>query len=239
MVFKFSFRFSKILSTTLFIVGFLWTSCSKEDKDPAIVLDKSSIQVIAGAKDTLLILSGNNNCIVTTDNENVATAKIEESNVIISTSEMGVACLTIRDESSRTFKINVYATGPRAGGWKEYFPTGVEFVFVEVDNDIVKEQIKSQLIEEARNRIGAVYVFGKSEFSYQSRNSSLPQDGNYNVKNLILTLNYSGKEESYEIGGGVSSMQLKRNLTAYFKEQYPDAGITKIEECRLLKYFTY
>jgi len=239
MVFKFSFSFSKLLSTTLCIVGFLWTSCSNEDKDSAIVLDKSSIQVMAGAKDTVLILSGNNDCIVTTDNENVATAVIEGSNVIISTSEMGLACLTITDKSSRTLKINVDATGPRTGGWKEYFPIGVEYVFVEADNDIVMEQIKSQLIEEARNRIDAMYVFGNSAFSYQSRNSSLSQDGNYTVKDLILTLNYSGREEFYEIVGGVSIMQLKRNLTAYFKEQYPDAGISKIEECRLLKYITY
>lgn len=68
----------------------------------------------------------------------------------------------------------------------------------------------------------------------------MPQDGNYTVKDLILTLIYSDREESYEIvEEGITNMQLKRNLTAYFKRQYPDAGITKIEECRRLKYFTY
>ena len=239
MTFKFSSRVSIILSATLCIVGFLWTSCSKDVKDLAIVLDKDSIEVLAGAKDTIHILSGNNDCVVTTDNENIAFAEIKENNIIISTSEMGVASLTITDKLKRTAEIKVYSTGPTAGGWKEYFQTGVEFVFVDADDDIVKEQIKSQLIEEAQKRIGAVYIFDITEFHYRAGNYSEGEDGSYTVKDLILTLKYADREEIYEISGGKTHIQLKQNVTAYFSEQYPNAGITKVEEYRRLAYFTY
>lgn len=229
------------LSTiTIGLIAFLMTSCSNEKNDTSIVLSKNLIELIAGAKDTVAILSVNSEYTVTTDNENVASAIIEGKNIIITTSEMGNATLTIKDEFNDSSKITVSATGPRIGGWREYFPIGIEFIFVESANEDISEQIKAELITNAEKRVNAKYNFGyPAGFSYQSQDGSVTENGSYTLKDLILKLSYGGRNESYEIVGGGNMMTLKQDLTAYYMRKYPNTEITKVEEYRRLTYITY
>ncbi len=225
--------------TTIGLIVFFLASCSDEKNDTSIVLSENSIKLIAGARDTISIVSGNNEYFVTTDNNAVATATIEGKNIIIQTSEMGNAILTVNDQLNNTSEINVSAEGPKLGGWIEEFPVGVEFIYVESVNDEITEQIKSELWTEAEKRSRAMYNFGVSDFSYRSEDGSVTENGSYFVKDLILTLSYDDKNESYEIDGGLNRMILTRDLTAYYIEQYPNTEIIKVEEYRRLVYITY
>ncbi|MCI1780128.1 MAG: hypothetical protein LKI53_09275 [Bacteroidales bacterium] len=91
---------------------------------------------------------------------------------------------------------------------------------------------------DAEKRVDAMYFFGVSDFSYKTADVTEAEKGSYTVKDLILTLNYGGREEFYEIYGGFNRMILKRDLTRFYAGQYPDAGITKVEEYRRLMYIT-
>ncbi|WP_160463533.1 hypothetical protein [Labilibaculum euxinus] len=225
---------------TIGLIAFLMTSCSSEKNDTSIVLSKNLIELIAGAKDTVAILSINGEYTVATDNENVASAIIEGKNIIITTSEMGKAILTIKDKFNDFSKITVSATGPRIGGWQEYFPIGIEFIFVESANKDISELIKTELVTNAEKRVDSKYNFSYPDgFSYQSQDGSATENGSYKVKDLILKLSYGGRNESYEIVGGGNMMTLKQDLTTYYMKQYPNAEITKVEEYRRLKYITY
>ena len=230
-----------IFSTiTIGLIAFLMTSCSSEKNDTSIVLSKNVIELIAGAKDTVAILSINSEYTVTTDNENVASAIIEGKNIIIATSEMGKAILTIKNKFNDSSKITVSATGPRIGGWQEYFPIGIEFIFVESANEDISEQIKAKLITDAKERVNSKYNFGYPDgFSYKSQDESVTENGSYTVKDLILKLSYGSRNDLYEIVGGGNMMILKQDLTAYYRKQYPNTEITKVEEYRRLKYITY
>jgi uncharacterized protein YlzI (FlbEa/FlbD family) len=222
---------------TLFVI-----SCSKKKDDTTIVLNRDSIELIAGAKDTVSILSDSHEYVVTTDNENVASATIDGENIIIKTSEMGNAILTVKDQLNNTSEINVSAVGPRYGGWIEEFPVGVEFTFVESGNEEITEQIKSELLTQAEKRgYRPMYNFHyPDDFSYHSGDGSVTEKGSYSVKDLILTISYDNKKEFYDIISCYPSfMLLKQDLTTEYVEQYPDAGITKVEEYRRLAYITY
>jgi len=230
----------RLLSTiTIGLIAFFMTSCSDEKDDTSIVLSKNSIELFAGAKDTVAILSDNSEYIVTIDNESVASAIIERKNIVITTSEMGNAILTIKDKLNNSSEINVTATGPRTGGWREYFPIDVEFFFVESENEDITEQIKSALMTKAENRNMAMYHFSNSDFSYKSKDGSVTEDGSYTVKDLILKLSYGDRNESYEILSSGNRMLLKQDITADYTKQYPNVEITKVVEYRRLQYITY
>lgn len=138
------------------LIALFFTSCSEENDDSSIVLSKNSLELIAGDRDTITILSGDSKCMVTTDNQTVASASIEGNNIIITTSKMGNAIITVDNERNNYSIIKVSATGPRIGGWQEYFPIGVEFIFVETENEDVTKQIKSELMTEAEICVMAV-----------------------------------------------------------------------------------
>ncbi len=226
--------------TAIGLIAVVMTSCSRESNDTSVVLSKNLIELIAGDRDTVAILSVNSEYNVTTDNENVASAIIEGENIIITTSEMGNATLTIKNKFNDFSKITVSATGPRIGGWREYFPIWSEFIFVEAANNDISELIKAELITDAEKRVNSNYIFGYPDgFSYQSQDGSITENGSYKVKDLILKLSYGGKDESYEIVGGGNMILLKQNLTAYYMDKYPNTEIIKVEEYRRLKYFTY
>jgi hypothetical protein len=225
--------------TAIGLIAVVMTSCSRESNDTSVVLSKNLIELIAGDRDTVAILSVNSEYNVTTDNENVASAIIEGENIIITTSEMGNATLTIKNKFNDFSKITVSATGPRIGGWREYFPIWSEFIFVEAANNDISELIKAELITDAEKRVNSNYIFGYPDgFSYQSQDGSITENGSYKVKDLILKLSYGGKDESYEIVGGGNMILLKQNLT-YYMDKYPNTEIIKVEEYRRLKYFTY
>ena len=230
-----------LLKVTFGLFTFFIIACSDETENPAIDLNQNSIELIAGAKDTISILSDGYEFDVTTNDEDVATATIEGKNIIIKTSEMGNAILTVKDQLNNTSEINVSSVGPRQGGWIEDFPVGIEFIFVESGNDEITQQIKTGLLTLAEKRgYKPMYSFGFPDFSYQSGDGSVTEKGIYSVKDLVLTINYDNKTELYEIlGCSPSYMVLKQDLTTDYVEQYPDAGITKVEEYRRLAYITY
>ncbi len=232
-----------LLKITFGLITLFAISCSDETKDISINFNKNSIELIAGTKDTISILSGGYEYVVTTDNEDIATATIEGKNIIIRTSEMGNAILSVKDQLNNTSEIKVSSVGPRQGGWIEDFPIGVEFIFVESGKDEITEQIKSELLKRAEKRgYHPSYNFlYPDNFSYHSADNSTVTNGKYFVKDLILTINYDdNKKEVYKIlACSPNSMLLKQNLTANYVKQYPDAGVTSVEEYRRLAYITY
>ncbi len=92
-------------------IGFI--SCDKEESVKNLELEKSSIQLVAGAEATVEITDGNGGYKVTSRQQAIATAEVNGSTITIKALKMGKATIDVKDRENKKANLKVTVT-PKA-----------------------------------------------------------------------------------------------------------------------------
>lgn len=96
----------------LFLISLsTFVGCKKDDDTKTLSLEKTSISLFVQKEEIVKIISGNGQYIATSDNENIASASVENQNVkIVAKNQAGTATITIKDSKniSAALEVNVF-----------------------------------------------------------------------------------------------------------------------------------
>jgi len=219
-----------ILVAAFAFIGF--SSCSDDDDDISdIKLEKNEIQVEEKATTTVKITAGNGTYTVESANEEVAKATVKDKEITISGIAIGSTTITVKDKENKTATIKVDVISI-AGEWK-YAEAKIE---VEgTDEDVVAE-IK-EAFDGASWKTVSLKADNKYEIKIGEGENAVTETGTYTYTEQVLTLTQTVEEgEEAEVKAikvtEITKTTLKGECdrTTELKEEYPDAGITKVLE---------
>ncbi|MGN6492572.1 MAG: hypothetical protein ACTHLE_11295 [Agriterribacter sp.] len=233
-----NFRISGIQFILAIVV--LW-SC-KKDGLPAVEVSKTKVEVFAGIADTVSILSAGNNWQVSSDDEAIATVNIAGNKVVVITHKSGKTILHLWNDERRV-RIEVIAN-PLIGGWHIMLnPNTVPLIVA--DDAAVAAAIEEELLHDENNRIRRSYVFDNDGKCHIQAVSMVNHDereefeGSFSLQNSVLTVSYNNFDHVYTLQNPPAIRLLKQDLTSYYQQKFPDAGVKNVSIVLVLQYFTY
>lgn len=214
-----------LLMATLF-VGF--TSCSDDDDEITLKLEKSVVDLQVGEKAIVKITEGNGDYRIAPTEDLIATVEIIDSEIIISGLSVGSKTITISDKENKTATLTINVVGI-TGTWQ----MNEEKYSVEVDaNEDVAEEIKTSLIS---NNFKTLELNVDKTFKMTTEGEEGEEDivtGTYNYVDKILTLAITEGETPETIVMNVieatkTSLKLNYDQTEDYQAKYPEGEVTK------------
>lgn len=235
-------RFAKfLLIASLFISSY---GCSKEELyEP----EKKSISIWEGETSHISIETDltHYNCTLQSEDQEIATATIDEIGICITTHKSGSTMIRLLDNDKILCEIFVYVkyfSSPEITDWgiplKEGSP-GYPGITIKATDLRVPPEIEKELREESEPFIGATYTFNQDTRKFTIKTfSGISYEGSYEWNLTSLTLIHNGKKEKYgfKFATGMShGYIIEADKTEKYKQRYPDAGITEVKVKRIWK----
>lgn len=227
-------------SLLMFLVILFAGSSCKKDTLATVDVDKNEITVFAGITDTVNIRSVAEEWQLRSDNSEIATATIENNKLIIYTHKHGVTQIHL-SSAKQSIKIKVTAN-PLSGGW--HLTRDSTAPIIVAQDAEVAAAIRQELLHDEANRIRTSYIFSSGGVcevvttDILSHNSEQVQ-GSFTLQHATLTVTYSGLSNIYTLATPPHLRLLKQDLTSYYQQKYPGAGISQVTALYRLQYFTY
>lgn len=236
-----------IFTAFLFSLAFFLTACSKKDANPAP--EEIWVPIVLGNDTTLTIESVNSPLSAISKNEDVATARIEGSKVLISTQRLGSTDIMIRDNKNIERIILKIEVG------RGYTVQKIESYLTSVlaTDPEIRKSIEAELNTIIPLPVNAVYGFNatiepSSLYIFPEGLDKQRIEGTiaYNRENRTVTLKYSEKEFTYVVvsAGSLKSSAVSESpitqigfiedFTEKYQNQYPQAGISRAFRVQVL-----
>lgn len=226
------------LFALLSVSTFLFSACSKDKdkkKDNKIDLSLQRIIVLAGLDATITINGTASAYKVSSDNEQVAKATVQNNKVIlITTNAIGKTLIHVTDEANRSNVIEVESSG-MTGVWRQIGLNGQAVIETDIQSDdaAFNETLKQALQDTATNLGKSTFTIsfsGDTTATFQEgKGTTVIRKGTYTFGNLQLVLKVNGAEEVYLLKNfGSGAVIMNRDYTDYFKNLYPGKGIKKV-----------
>lgn len=222
----------------LVVLIIVLASCDENDSN-SIVIEEKSVTVWIGHETSVAIHSNASTLSVKSDNEKIATAMIKNDSVFIyAHDDYGATTLRITDGSNNEAEIQVHVQTIH-GSWKETETDKYKCeAVVDAEDKEVEALLSQELWEYAAKRLNTIYGFGINDLEIITPNRDR-YSGSYQFGNQILTLNYDNSVESYKATLlGLRFILLTQDFTDLYKNQYPEAGISKAIVNRYITYIS-
>lgn len=229
------FGIQLILATTILY------GCKKEGL-PAAEVSKTKVEVFAGIIDTVGILSAGENWQVSSDNEDIATVKTSNDKIVITTHQAGKTNVHLWNDEKRV-RIEVIAN-LLSGGWY-IMPDPDTAPLIETDDEATAAMIEEELLHDENNHIRRGYVFSGNgqcnifAVSMVNHEESQEFEGSYLLQHSVLTVSYNNFDHVYTLANPPNIRLLQQDLTSYYQQKFPNAGIKKVHLLLRMQYFTY
>jgi hypothetical protein len=216
-------------------------SCDNDDPINSIIIEKNNITVWVGKVDSIAVFSTNDLLSIKSDNEQIASAYFKNNYIVINAHDKsGKTILRLKDRSDREATIEVYVQ-TLFGAWREIEISRYKCeVIIDAEDKIIRESLKQSLWESAARRLRTTYGF----YANTTKVEIITRDGEriegeYQFSSEKLVLSYDKKTEIYEVSLlGLRFIQITQNLTEYYREQYPNAGIKNLLVNRYLQFIS-
>lgn len=213
---------------TALFVGF--TSCSDDDDDIVVKVEKSIVNLEVGEKAVVKITEGNGGYTAVPTKEEIATAEVKDSEVIISGLQLGSTSITVTDKEGKTAIITVNVVNI-VGDWK--FKEDISAMEVKANEETtnaIKEALINNELKSLTLNDDKTYVL-----SIEAEDETVSEiNGTYTYVDKILTL-ASGEGEEIETRTFLvteitkeSTLKLKEDRTEFFQAEYPEGEVTEV-----------
>ena len=225
-----------LLITSLFIVSY---GCSKEEPyEP----EKKSISIWEGETSHISIKTDltHCNCTLQSEDQEIATATLDEMGVCIATYKSGSTMIRLIDTDNNKIVCEIYVyviyfNSSEIINWGipfEGHPGSPGIIIKAIDLRIPPE-IEIELREKEKPFIGATYTFNQETKKFTMKtDSGIFKEGTYEWNITSLTLMYDNKTEKFgfKFATGMSyGYILQSDKTVEYQQRYPDAGITEVK----------
>lgn len=215
-------------------------SCKKEPVS-TVEVSKKKVSIFAGIVDTVTILSGGSNWSANVRNPAVASVAIHQDKLIVTSYNAGKTIIYLSNERQRLdieLEVNTLS-----GGWYIRRNSNAEPV-IEADDPEVEAEIAEELFYEEVNRVRRAYFFSNNGVcNVQTVNMTNEEreqfEGSFLLQNSVLTVSYNNFDHIYTLENPPQIGLLKQDLTSYYQQKFPAAGVKKVYVFMALQYFTY
>lgn len=223
----------------VFVILFFF-ACKKSNEPKAIVLSSKEVTILSGAQADVTIAGDVKAYRVSSANEAVATATVQDNRITITADKLGATTIHVEDGNDLTAAITVRSSVP-FGNWRRtpeamFDPT----VLVECADPAFAAQLKQQIIDDlakpANMITGFQFVSYPSQIVREVRADNTRKDGAFTYEKLIVRLTFDGVEVVHRIVLRPDKLrQLEQDVTEKYKALYPDKGITRVMIARLFR----
>lgn len=231
-------------SGLLLLAILAFTSCNKDGvgNEEIIELSQSHCIVWVGKEYDVDLISGGHVSLESED-EAIATATLVENKIHIVPHKAGSVFINIFNNFDKK-KLEI-TSWDLPGQWVEKvnytIGTGEHFVFMDLADKSVEQEIQDMLIRKISLRYMSFYTFKASgEVLVDVRTSGGGVHlGTYEWNASSLTLNYNGINEYYDVELRYDGhyLLLKSDVTKEIADLYPSAGIKSVILTRYLAYY--
>ena len=236
------------LIPTLLAIALLAICSSCDENESVMTINESKLVMASGANRSILIEGGHPEYSVVSRSENIVTASIINDILIINALQPGETILTLFDAESSIVVIPI-TVHPYSN--QTILEIDSLYISTIITDPTIKQIIENELNDGFLFPVGTRYVLGfKAEepgdlLIYPNANQVI--EGTFNVEKADERLNYiftyENKTITYQIDmvnmtTAVSSVEiawisLTEDLTEYYKQVYPDAGVEKVLRMQL------
>jgi len=214
--------------------------CSEEEP---YEVEKKSVSIWEGETAHVTIETDliEHNYKLESENQEIATAIIDEMGVCITTYKSGSTMIRLIDADKNEIACEIYVyvkyfSSPEIIDWgiplKEGSP-GYPGIIIKATDLRIPPEIEKELREESKPFIGATYTFNQDTRKFTIKTfSGISYEGSYEWNLTSLTLIHNGEKEKYgfKFATGMSyGYIIEADKTEKYKQRYPDAGITEVK----------
>lgn len=229
------------ISVFLIIVLLLASAygCSEEESHK---VEKKSISIWEGDTRHVFIETDltEHNYKLESENQEIATATLDEIGVCIATYKSGSTTIRLIDTDNNKVacEISVYVkyfNSPEIVNWGIPLKGSPDYpgVIIKAMDLRIPPEIEKELREKEKPFIGAIYTFNqKTKIFTMKTDSGIFREGTYEWDITSLTLMYDDKTEKFgfKFATGMSyGYILQSDKTSEYQQRYPDAGITEVK----------
>ena len=231
------------ISRLLLIVLLLASSYGCSEEEP-YEFEKKSVSIWAG--DTWHVIIETDlteyNYRLESENQEIATAILDEMSVCITTYKSGSTMIRLIDTDNNKIacEISVYVkyfNSPEIVNWGIPLKGNPDYpgVIIKAVDLRIPPEIEIELREKDKPFIGATYTFNQETKKFTMKtDSGIFREGTYEWNITFLTLMYDDKAEKFgfKFATGISlgyGYILQSDKTAEYQQRYPDAGITEVK----------
>lgn len=230
----------KIINIFIAIIILSLTSCQNDNNHELIEVDNDNISLWAGEDTIVNILKGSGSYTIQSENEQIAIAKIIDSQIHITTKKPGQVLLIMKDSNGEQIQINIYANSFK-GGWEIYYIEKGEFatrVKVTANDSSLEEQIENQVLTETMMRDRTKFSFNYSDHTLTIVKEE-EIEGLFSFQELTLTMKLPEKEEIYHVSPlSKNTVILTQDLTEKYQNLYQDEEILEVSVSFLFNRYT-
>ena len=193
--------------------------CSEEQP---YEVEKESVSIWEGDTRHVIIETDltEHNYKLESENQEIATATLDEMGVCIATYKSGSTMIRLIDTDNNKIVCEIYV-------YVIYFNSS------EIINLRIPPEIEIELREKEKPFIGATYTFNQETKKFTMKtDSGIFKEGTYEWNITSLTLMYDDKTEKFgfKFATGMShGYILQSDKTSEYQQRYPDAGITEVK----------
>lgn len=215
-------------------IGYCISSCKKDKEPVTINLGSKGVKLWAGQDTSISVSGASGQYTVSSDNENIARAVVEDGEIHITTDLPGKTVIHVDDGAGHKADINVNAA-TFWGLWKRVEGHTVlkPSVQVESGDPVFSEELSGQILEtsreEARTGYGIAFQNRAENDFVEILRSEIIREGTFTFRHSILTLVHNNVEEVYKVTlVSLETIIVEQDLTERYKALHPDKGITKV-----------
>lgn len=210
----------------------LFCSCNKEVQNEPI-LDFKEVSVWVGKTRNVEIISSKVSEFEVLDNS-IIDLVIKNNSMIISGLSAGITTVLIKNTDNILSKLIVKSFNIE-GNWK-YIGTDSgldDDVIIEVKDTSVKSEIMNNILNNTTLHENLIYQFkphNALKVYYENIDGGC-YEGKYEWNNFDLTVSFKGEINSFlinPIGNTAHTVAMIQDLTAKFKQLFPNAGVQKV-----------
>ena len=231
------------ISRVLLIVLLLASSYGCSEEEPYEV-EKKSVSIWEGVTSHIIIETDltEHNYKLESENQEIATAILDEMSVCITTYKSGSTMIRLIDTDNNKIacEISVYVkyfNSPEIVNWGIPLKGNPDYpgVIIKAVDLRIPPEIEIELREKEKPFIGATYTFNQETKKFTMKtDSGIFREGTYEWNITSLTLMYDDKTEKFgfKFATGISlgyGYILQSDKTAEYQQRYPDAGITEVK----------
>ena len=225
-----------LLIASLFISLY---GCSEEQP---YEVEKKSVSIWEGMTSYVIIETDltQHNYKLESENQEIATAILDEMSVCIATYKSGNTMIRLIDTDNNKIACEIYVyvkyfNSPEIINWGIPLKGNPDYpgVIIKAVDLRIPPEIEVELREKEKPFIGATYTFNQETKKFtMETDSGIFKEGTYEWNITSLTLMYDNKTEKFgfKFATGMSyGYILQSDKTVEYQQRYPDAGITEVK----------
>ena len=213
--------------------------CSEEQP---YEVEKESVSIWEGDTRHVIIETDltEHNYKLESENQEIATATLDEMGVCIATYKSGSTMIRLIDTDNKKIACEIYVyvkyfNSPEIINWGIPLKGNPDYpgVIIKAVDLKIPPEIEVELREKEKPFIGATYTFNQETKKFtMETDSGIFKEGTYEWNITSLTLMYDNKTEKFgfKFATGMSyGYILQSDKTVEYQQRYPDAGITEVK----------